>query len=163
MSADNPDLVATLAAAVERAVLAALAPVVGRVRALETATAGLGDVQTTVAALAAAGPVPGPPGPPGEPGPAGADGQGVETVTCEYDGERAVTFRWARGGAIEEKAIVLPLMLYRGVHVPGRLYERGDCVTADGSVFHCNADTTAAPGSAAGAWTLAVKRGKDAR
>jgi len=160
MSADNPDLVATLAAAVERAVLAALAPVVGRVRALETATAGLGDVQTTVAALAAAGPVP---GPPGAPGPAGADGQGVETVTCEYDGERAVTFRWARGGAIEEKAIVLPLMLYRGVHVPGRLYERGDCVTADGSVFHCNADTTAAPGSAAGAWTLAVKRGKDAR
>jgi hypothetical protein len=160
MSADNPDLVATLAAAVERAVLAALAPVVGRVRALETATAGLGDVQTTVAALAAAGPVP---GPPGALGPAGADGQGVETVTCEYDGERAVTFRWARGGAIEEKAIVLPLMLYRGVHVPGRLYERGDCVTADGSVFHCNADTTAAPGSAAGAWTLAVKRGKDAR
>jgi len=145
------------------AVRAALAPVVGRLRALETAAAGLGGVQVTLAALAAAVGVPGPPGPPGPPGAARADGQGVETVTCEYDGERAVTFRWARGGATEEKAIVLPLMLYRGVHVPGRLYERGDCVTADGSVFHCNADTTAAPGSAAGAWTLAVKRGKDAR
>jgi hypothetical protein len=160
MSSDDPALVSAFVTAIERAILAALTPVVGRVKALEAATAGLGGVQETVAALAGAGPVPGPPGPPG---PAGADGQGVETVTCEYDGERAVTFRWTRGGATDEKAIVLPLMLYRGVHVPGRLYERGDCVTADGSVFHCNADTTAAPGSAAGAWTLAVKRGKDAR
>ena len=87
----------------------------------------------------------------------------MDAVTCEYDGERGVTFTWTKGAAVDTRAIVLPLMIYRGVHVPGRLYERGDCVTVDGSVFHCNADTTTAPGNAAGAWTLAVKRGKDAR
>jgi hypothetical protein len=159
----DPPLVAAFIAAMERAVLAALAPVVGRLRTLETATAGLGGLEQTIAALAGAGPVPGPPGPQGPPGPPGAAAAGVET-TCEYDGERTVTFRWGRGDApVETRAIVLPLMLYRGVHVPGRLYERGDCVTHEGSVFHCNADTTSRPGSGAAAWTLAVKHGKDAR
>jgi hypothetical protein len=158
---DDPK-VAALVSAVEGAIVAALAPVAVRLRALEGASAGLAGVQATIDALAAAPPVPGPPGADGAPGPPGVDGRGVDTVDCEYDGERTVTFAWTRGGVVDTRAIVLPLMLYRGVHVPGRLYERGDCVTLDGSIFHCNADTTTRPGNG-GAWTLAVKHGRDAR
>jgi hypothetical protein len=156
----DPPFVDLVVAAIERAILAALAPVVARLRPLETMTAGLAGVPDQVAALAALAPVPGPPGPPGPPG---ADGAGVD-VTCDYDGERTVTFAWGRAdGRVETKAIVLPVMIHRAVYVPGRVYERGDCVTHDGSTFHCNADTTARPGSGAPAWTLIVKHGKDAR
>jgi hypothetical protein len=147
---DDPKIAAVVTA-IERAVLAAVQPLHARLQTVETAAAG----------LTPAAPVPGPVGPPGPPG---ADGAGVDKVAVEYDGERGVTFTVKRGGTtVDTFAYTLPLMIYRGVHVPGRLYERGDCVTADGSVFHCNADTTTAPGNAAGAWTLAVKRGKDAR
>jgi hypothetical protein len=128
-----------LVTAMEGAMRAALAPVLARLQTLETATAGLGTLKQTIATLAAAAPVAGPPGPPGEPGPPGADG--------------APGPAGADGRSVE----------YKGVHVPGRLYERGDLVTHDGSVFHCNADTTARPGSGTAAWTLAVKHGKDAR
>jgi hypothetical protein len=155
MTADLP-IVAAVVDAIERAVRAAVAPLVTRLVAVETAAGRLTALPDQVAALAAVAPVPGPPGAPG------ADGAGVDLVTCEYDGERAVTFTWARGGAVDTRAIVLPFMLYRGVYVPGRLYDRGDCVTLDGSIFHCNADTTTRPGSG-GAWTLAVKHGRDAR
>ena len=42
-------------------------------------------------------------------------------------------------------------------------YKRGNFVTHDGSVWHCNVDTCEKPGTDASAWTLAVKHGKDAR
>lgn len=135
----SSDLVGAIVPAFESILRAALAPVLGRLRALETATAGLGLRVDEIAVLRAPSPVQGPPGPPGDPGPAGAAGpQGPPG---------------ADGRSLE----------YKGVHVPGRLYEQGDLVTHDGSLFHCNADTTARPGSGAPAWTLAVKHGKDAR
>lgn len=164
-AADLADDPAVLLDALETAVKRALAPVVARLGPLETAAAGLSGVQATIATLAGAAPVPGPPGPAGPSGADGAAGAGLEAVTCDYDGERTVTFRWTHGGATEEKAITFPVMLYRGVHIPGRLYERGDCVTTQGSIFHCHADTTSSPGSVSGAaaWTLAVKHGRDAR
>ena len=40
-------------------------------------------------------------------------------------------------------------------------YKRGNFVTHDGSVWHCNVDNCEKPGTDATAWTLAVKRGKD--
>ena len=51
---------------------------------------------------------------------------------------------------------------YCGVHEAGREYKRGNFATADGSIFHCNRTTTARPGDG-DAWTLACKRGRDAR
>lgn len=56
-----------------------------------------------------------------------------------------------------------PGFSYRGVHVAGKSYEPGDCVTAGGSLWHCNTATEARPGDDAQAWTLAVKHGRDAR
>lgn len=51
---------------------------------------------------------------------------------------------------------------YEGTAKAGREYEKGMFVTHDGSLWHCNHKTIAQPGHG-DAWTLAVKRGKDAR
>lgn len=137
---------APIVAAVEGALRAALAPVLARLQAIEGGQA--------------APPLPGPPGPPGPPG---AAGLGLDGFDVTYDGERAVTIRWIQGGAPGEQAIVLPLMIYRGVWVQGRVYARGDCVTVGGSIYHCDSDTVNRPGAGGAGWTLAVKEGKDAR
>lgn len=149
---------AVLVDAMEHAVRAALTPVVARVKALETTAATVGPVKDLIASLEALGPVPGPAGPPG---PAGADGLGFEDASVEHDGERTITIRWARGDVKAERAIKIPAMLYRGVYVVGKVYERGDVVTWGGSLWHANDETTTRPGDGAPAWTLAVKRGRD--
>lgn len=51
---------------------------------------------------------------------------------------------------------------YDGPHEPGKTYRKGTFVTHGGSVWHCNYTTTSKPGDGP-AWTLAVKRGKDAQ
>lgn len=147
-----------LVAAFETAVKTALAPVVARLRTVETKAADVGPVVERVAALEAAGPVPGPPGPAG---PAGADGLGFDDAVVEHDGERTITIAWSKGNTKAERAIKIPAMLYRGVYVFGKLYEHGDVVTWAGSLWHANAETTTRPGDGAPAWTLAVKRGRD--
>lgn len=162
MSSDSPvvpalDDPAVLVDAIETIVRTALAPVVARLRAVETAAAVVGPITDRVASLEALAPVPGPPGP------TGADGLGFDDADVQYDGERLITLTWARGDARAERAIKLPAMLYRGVHVPGKLYDRGDVVTRDGSLWHANAETTTTPVGGAPAWTLAVKHGRDAR
>jgi len=100
---------------------------------------------------------------PGPPGPAGADGAGFTDYTIEYDGERTFTHKWLTGGELHTKSFTTPIALYRGVYVDGRIYERGDLVTVNGSIYHCDSDTTARPGEGSKEWTLAVKRGKDDR
>lgn len=51
---------------------------------------------------------------------------------------------------------------YEGTAKAGREYKKGMFVTHDGSLWHCNRQTISQPGHG-DAWTLAVKRGKDAR
>jgi collagen type III alpha len=51
--------------------------------------------------------------------------------------------------------------IYRGVFTEG-VYEPGDMVTWAGSVWHCEESTTERPGDGRKAWTLAVKKGRDA-
>lgn len=51
---------------------------------------------------------------------------------------------------------------YQGVFADGKAYGAGDFVTHSGSLWHANIDTTERPG-AGGDWTLAVKRGRDAK
>jgi hypothetical protein len=153
------DPVIALADVLETVVKAALAPLVGRIRALE-ATAAVADIAAVplrLAALEGGRELAGPPGPPGPPG------LGFESYGIEYDGDRTLIHKWARGDQHFEVAIKLPTPIYRGVFVAGKTYERGDCVTADGSLWHCNAETTMIrPGGGAAAWTLAVKRGQNA-
>ena len=129
-----------LGTVIETVIKAALAPVVARVKALEAR-----------------------PQEPGPPGPAGADGLGFDAYTVEYDGERTFTHRWQSGDKSAEITFVIPMPIYRGVFLTEKVYQRGDMVTVNGSVYHCDADTTTRPGDGAKAWTLAVKRGKDDR
>lgn len=144
--------------AIETAVKTALAPVLARLVAVETLATRL-EID---GALAAPGP-PGPAGPEGAPGPPGPPGFGFDDMRVDYDGERTITLAWSRGDLKAEQAIRIPAMLYRGVFVPGRMYEKGDCVTYGGSIWHANAETTTKPGDGSPAWTLAVKRGRDGR
>src|SRR5262252_9406341 len=100
--------------------------------ALEIAKA-IGPIAERMAALEARTPAAGPPGADGAPGPAGPAGA---------DGK--------------------PGLVYCGVHVDGRTYGRGECVTSAGSLWHCNAEsTTTKPGNGSRDWTLTVKCGRD--
>ena len=93
----------------------------------------------------------------------GKDGLGFDDMTVEYDGERRFTFRLARGDTVKEWTRIVPVQLYRGVHVDGAQHEPGDTVTWGGSLYHCNEPTTDKPGAGSKAWTLAVKRGQDGK
>jgi hypothetical protein len=56
------------------------------------------------------------------------------------------------------------ITIYRGVWLHGREYNRGDMATRDGSVWHCEAEsTTVEPGNGKPEWKLAVKRGNQGR
>jgi len=145
---DDPTV---LVDAFEQVVRNALAPIVERLRQSEAQHAdalasAIAPLQKQLDALAAVASIP---------GPAGANGVGLDGV--DYDGERTITLAY---GATRVP-IRLPAMIYRGVWLAGKQYERGDCVTVGGSVYHANADTSTRPGELAQAWTLAVKQGRD--
>jgi hypothetical protein len=152
-----------LADVVETVIKTALAPITARLRVLEARAPTdepIAALRERVAGLEARPMIP---GPPGESGPPGADGLGFDTYTVDYDGERTFTHRWTSG----EKTIAIPfrvpLAIYRGVFLDGKIYEHGDLVTVNGSIYHCDADTMSRPGDGSKDWTLAVKRGKDDR
>lgn len=50
-------------------------------------------------------------------------------------------------------------MHFRGVHQPAEDYQRGDLVTYQGALWHCNRPTTDRPGGSGTDWQLAVKSG----
>lgn len=60
----------------------------------------------------------------------------------------------ARAAEVEAKS-----MRFRGVHQPAEEYKRGDLVTHQGALWHCNRSTTDRPGSGGTDWQLAVKSG----
>lgn len=76
----------------------------------------------------------------------------------KYIDQRLASFE-KRLAALETKSF-----RFRGVWQAPETYKRGDLATHDGSLWHCNAEsTTGRPGDGSTDWTLAVKRGKDAR
>lgn len=56
----------------------------------------------------------------------------------------------------------VPAMIYRGIWKEGE-YERGDCVTWGGSMFHCDAEKTTDKPETSTAWKLCAKRGRDGK
>jgi len=153
MGSPPPSETDVLADVVETVVRAALAPVVARLRAVEQ----LVDEPVTRAVLARL--------------------TAVEATTAEHGEDlRAV------GTRIQELPALVALtavpgpagppgppgadgvgLTYCGVWFPARTYERGEFVTHDGSLWHAKTATTAKPGDGTADWTLAVKRGRDAR
>lgn len=99
----------------------------------------------------------------GRDGADGKDGFGFDELGVDYDGERTVTLRYARGEEVKTFPVVLPVPIYRGVYRPDQTYVRGDQVTFGGSIWHCNKPNDEKPGDGSAAWTLAAKRGRDGK
>ena len=100
---------------------------------------------------------PGPAGAPGKDGRDGIDGLGIEQI--DYDGER--TFRLANEKI--DRSFMLPFPIDRGLWKPGRMYERGDVVSSDGSAYHAQESTDKEPGTLGSGWRLMVKQGRRGR
>lgn len=95
----------------------------------------------------------------------GRDGFSLDEFDATLmDDGRTVLLSFAQGDTIFKAEMGIPAMIYRGVFKEGQEYERGDTVTWGGSLWHCDADTTLEkPDSPAKHWTLAAKKGRDAR
>lgn len=90
---------------------------------------------------------------------------GLSAVDVSLDRERhfTVTLSKASGNQLVREFDV-PVMLYRGTFKSGEVYTPGDTVTWGGSLWHCDKQTQDKPGEHGSAgWTLAAKRGRDAR
>lgn len=93
------------------------------------------------------------------------DGFSLEDFDADLlpDG-RTVLLSFTQGDIKHSVELGFPAMIYRGVYKEGAEYERGDCVTWGGSLWHCDVDQTAEkPDSQAKHWTLATKRGRDGK
>jgi integrin beta 3 len=94
----------------------------------------------------------------------GPAGLGFDDLDLEIgDDGRTVLVKFARGDDALSFELGFPVMIYRGVYQPDTDYVRGDAVTFGGSVWICGQPTRARPGETEGAWTLAVKRGRDGK
>lgn len=97
----------------------------------------------------------------GKDGAPGADGFGFDDLDLVYDGQRTVTFRFARGDRVKEFPVkFVGMMLDREVWREGE-YEAGDVVSYGGSMFVARRNTTQKPEGSD--WRLAVKRGRDGK
>lgn len=92
----------------------------------------------------------------------GEDGLGFDDMTVEHDGERSFTFVLTRGEREVRKEVTLPVVLDRGTWKEERTYQPGDGVTAGGSYWIAQTETSARPETSKD-WRLAVKRGRDGK
>lgn len=95
----------------------------------------------------------------------GRDGFSLEHFNADLmeDG-RTVLLSFSAKDTTYKVELGIPTMIYRGVWRDGQSYEKGDTVTWGGSLWHCDARTTAEkPDSAEKHWTLAAKRGRDGK
>jgi hypothetical protein len=90
--------------------------------------------------------------------------EGVASMSVEQDGERGFkAVAQMSSGRFEEKSMILPVMIYRGVFVGGH-HQPGDTVTWGGSLWHCDFATNEKPGEPGSkGWRLAVKKGRDGK
>ena len=101
----------------------------------------------------------------GNPGLPGKDGFSLEHFDAELmkDG-RTLLLKFDDGSDISFAVeLGIPVMIYRDLFVEGREYDRGDVVTWNGSMWHCNEATSSHPREGTDAWTLCVKHGRNGR
>jgi hypothetical protein len=81
----------------------------------------------------------------------------------KFVAQRIVAFVGPLNARVVELESKLANFRYAGVWSEGTRYQAGNFVTHDGSLFHCNLDTTNRPGKDPVAWSLCCKRGQDGR
>jgi integrin beta 3 len=97
----------------------------------------------------------------GKNGERGPPGFSLDKFDVMKTGDRTIELRFADQAEAFAVELEFPFMIYRGVWTDGQAYTRGDTVTWGGSLYHCDAETTARPGTEA--WTLAAKKGRDGK
>jgi hypothetical protein len=156
----TPDAIAdVIVGTVQRSI----APLVAR---LATTDGALDALRERLVAVETRAPVPGPPGAPGvrgERGLPGADGLGFDDLSVDFDGDRTLSLRFARGDVTKSFPIALPMMRYQGTYQETVAYVVGDVVTSGGAAWHCQQPTTLRPGNDVSAWRLMVRKGRDGR
>lgn len=99
----------------------------------------------------------------GEPGRDGRDALDLDDIHIELgNDDRTLTLALIRGEVRVERQIILPHVIYRGVHQHGKQYQRGDSVTFQGSTWIAMRDTGSKP-ETDDSWRLATKRGRDGK
>lgn len=103
----------------------------------------------------------------GKNGADGLDAFQLEDAAFEMQGDgRTLKILFQREGD-EWKythTVKLSHMVYQGIYSEGKSYDKGDCVTFGGSLWHAKRDAvTAKPGTDEDCWALAVKKGRDGR
>lgn len=85
--------------------------------------------------------------------------QGIADVSYEHRSERSIEISVEMTDGTKRTASMhFAVPLYRGIWKQGS-YERGDMVTRDGSMWHCNVQTTEAMPGTSPDWQMAVRRG----
>lgn len=100
----------------------------------------------------------------GLPGRDGKDGATIDDVTEEYDDDGRILVRvfWRGGDVVTQLRHVTTTIIDRGVW-ENRRYQKGDCVSENGSIWIAQIDTDKKPREADSGWRLAVKRGRDGK
>jgi hypothetical protein len=138
-------------------------------KSLDPVLSSVSEARERIVSLEARAPIPGPAGKDGidgkdgKDGERGTDGLGFDDMDVEFDGDRTLSLKFARGKDVRRWPIVLPFQRYQGVFMDGKSYETGDVVTWAGSTWHANEPTSMKPGDGSKAWTLSVKKGRDGK
>jgi len=98
----------------------------------------------------------------GKDGVNGRDGFSLDNFEMLFDGERTYTYKFASGELKKEFKFINKNLLYRGIWRAG-VFQCGDVVTYDGSMFVATQDTDTVPGTPNSGWQLATKRGRDGK
>lgn len=133
---------------------------------IEPVTKHVNALSERLAVMEVRAPLPGPPGQDGKDGlngKDGVDGLGFDDMDVEFDGDRTVLLKFARGTKTKAWPLVFPYLKNQGVYIEGKSYMPGDLATWGGSMWHCNEETSTKPGDGSKAWTLVVKRGRDGK
>jgi hypothetical protein len=97
----------------------------------------------------------------------GKDGQdafGIDDFSMEYDGDRCLTLKFARGDLSKKETIKFPIAIYRGAYKDGQSYKANDMVSWAGSIWFATKDPAGHPRDHENSgWKLAVKAGRDGK
>lgn len=104
-------------------------------------------------------------GAPGKDGKDGRDGFSLSDFDADlHEDGRTVLLSFTQGETKHTIELGFPAMIYRGVYKDGGEYQKGDCVTWGGSIWHSEKDDNPdKPGDASESWKLAVKKGRDGK
>lgn len=88
---------------------------------------------------------------------------GIDDIQVDYDGERRLSLKFVQGAKVKSVELVLPIPIDRGVWDENTGYEKGDTITAGGSLWICQKNNHGQRPGTTPAWRLGAKKGKDGR